>query len=182
MKSKYFREYFCSFSSKSYYFYILGVSHLNQCVHVYYYDIVTVHVYSNHCMYMYLYACINFDNYCVFMSLATGDQQDKLTLPWSPILMYKVSSSSIRSFLVPSGNKPLPEPMLTPDLCCQYGIMRPTWLIQQLLVLQTASHLFRPVLPAIVNYINSSDARDRIFRLWGSIQCSQYHACWCPGS
>ena len=25
----YFREYFCSFSSKSYYFYILGVSHLN---------------------------------------------------------------------------------------------------------------------------------------------------------
>ena len=29
MKSKYFREYFCSFSSKSYYFYILGVSHLN---------------------------------------------------------------------------------------------------------------------------------------------------------
>ena len=28
MKSKYFREYFCSFSSKSYYFYILGVSHL----------------------------------------------------------------------------------------------------------------------------------------------------------
>ena len=29
MKSKYIREYFCSFSSKSYYFYILGVSHLN---------------------------------------------------------------------------------------------------------------------------------------------------------
>ena len=28
MKSKYFIEYFCSFSSKSYYFYILGVSHL----------------------------------------------------------------------------------------------------------------------------------------------------------
>ena len=28
MKSKYFREYFCSFSSKSYYFYVLGVSHL----------------------------------------------------------------------------------------------------------------------------------------------------------
>ena len=28
MKSKYFREYFCSFSSKLYYFYILGVSHL----------------------------------------------------------------------------------------------------------------------------------------------------------
>ena len=28
MKSMYFREYFCSFSSKSYYFYILGVSHL----------------------------------------------------------------------------------------------------------------------------------------------------------
>ena len=27
-KSMYFREYFCSFSSKSYYFYILGVSHL----------------------------------------------------------------------------------------------------------------------------------------------------------
>ena len=27
MKSKYFREYFCSFASKSYYFYILGVSH-----------------------------------------------------------------------------------------------------------------------------------------------------------
>ena len=26
----YFREYFCSFSSKSYYFYILGVSHLNR--------------------------------------------------------------------------------------------------------------------------------------------------------
>ena len=25
----YFREYFCSSSSKSYYFYILGVSHLN---------------------------------------------------------------------------------------------------------------------------------------------------------
>ena len=25
----YFREYFCSFSSRSYYFYILGVSHLN---------------------------------------------------------------------------------------------------------------------------------------------------------
>ena len=30
MKSKYFREYLCSFSSKSYYFYILGVSHLNK--------------------------------------------------------------------------------------------------------------------------------------------------------
>ena len=29
MKSMYFREYFCSFSSKSYYFYILCVSHLN---------------------------------------------------------------------------------------------------------------------------------------------------------
>ena len=29
MKSKYFKEYFCSFSSKSYYFYILSVSHLN---------------------------------------------------------------------------------------------------------------------------------------------------------
>ena len=29
MKSKYIREYFCSFSSKSYYFNILGVSHLN---------------------------------------------------------------------------------------------------------------------------------------------------------
>ena len=28
MESKYFRENFCSFSSKSYYFYILGVSHL----------------------------------------------------------------------------------------------------------------------------------------------------------
>ena len=28
MKSKYFREYFCNFSSKMYYFYILGVSHL----------------------------------------------------------------------------------------------------------------------------------------------------------
>ena len=26
----YFREYFCSFSSKSYYFYILGVSHLKE--------------------------------------------------------------------------------------------------------------------------------------------------------
>ena len=34
MKSKYFREYFCNFSSKSYYFYILGVSHLKK-----YYDI-----------------------------------------------------------------------------------------------------------------------------------------------
>ena len=30
MKSKYFREYFCSFSSKSYYFYILGVNHLKK--------------------------------------------------------------------------------------------------------------------------------------------------------
>ena len=30
MKSRYFREYFCSFSRKSYYFYILGVSHLNE--------------------------------------------------------------------------------------------------------------------------------------------------------
>ena len=28
MKSRYFKVYFCSFSSKSYYFYILGVSHL----------------------------------------------------------------------------------------------------------------------------------------------------------
>ena len=28
----YFREYFSSFSSKSYYFYILGVSHLNPCL------------------------------------------------------------------------------------------------------------------------------------------------------
>ena len=35
MKSKYFREYFCSFSSKSFYFYILGVSHLNE---LYYYS------------------------------------------------------------------------------------------------------------------------------------------------
>ena len=33
MKSKYFREYFCSFSSKSYYFYILGVSHLKNTKH-----------------------------------------------------------------------------------------------------------------------------------------------------
>ena len=29
LKSRYFRDYFCSFSSKSHYFYILGVSHLN---------------------------------------------------------------------------------------------------------------------------------------------------------
>ena len=29
MKSRYFREYFCSFSRKSHYFYILNVSHLN---------------------------------------------------------------------------------------------------------------------------------------------------------
>ena len=30
MKSRYFKEYFCSFSCKLYYFYILGVSHLNR--------------------------------------------------------------------------------------------------------------------------------------------------------
>ena len=38
MKFKYFREYFCSFSSKSYYFYILGVSHLNGGLWLHNYD------------------------------------------------------------------------------------------------------------------------------------------------
>ena len=52
MKSKYFREYLCSFSSKSYYFYILGVSHLKRAIgsvtHVYGHSVpFTLH---NYCM------------------------------------------------------------------------------------------------------------------------------------
>ena len=35
MEGKYFREYFCSFPSKSYYFNILGVSHLEQATGFY---------------------------------------------------------------------------------------------------------------------------------------------------
>ena len=58
MKSKYFREYFCSFSSKSYYFYILGVSHLK-----------TVFILQRGPERGYHCVCINISTKCVTMTL-----------------------------------------------------------------------------------------------------------------
>ena len=58
MKSKYFREYFCSFSSKSYYFYILGVSHLKRQLVFKFYFTVTPCFIIIHSSFVYVLACI----------------------------------------------------------------------------------------------------------------------------